>query len=258
MSPFWIDGMQIELTPEQIELFNPANPETSGVFETLRTYGGKIFKMDQHLARLQNSADMLGFALPIPLETIGTFLKQSEQGATGELRIKCVATAEHVFIQATPLTIDPQIYQGVSAVSFRVMRALPQAKALPYNVSFEAHASAESQGAFEAILVDEEGFVTEGAYSNIFWVKNGTIFTRGEGVLEGITRVAVIEQNLVEFQKITLEELQKADEVFLTKTTTGPVPIIQVDEVRIGSGVPGPLTKAVREKFDFSCQTMIG
>ena len=257
MSPFWIDGMQAELTPEQIELFNPANPETSGVFESLRTYNGKIFKMDQHLARLQNSADMLGFALPAPLEKIATFLKQSVQGATGELRVKCVATTEHIFVQATPLVIDPRIYQGVSAASFRVTRDMPQAKALPYNVSFEAHAFAESQGTFEAILVDEEGFVTEGAYSNIFWVKNGTIFTRSEGVLEGITRAAILEQNPVEFQKITLEELQEADEVFLTKTTTGPVPIIQVNGARIGSGEPGPFTKAVHERFDESTDPII-
>ena len=249
MSLFWIDGTPAELTPEQLKLFDPASPETFGAFETLRTYGGKLFKVDQHLARLQHSANLLGFTPPHSLEKIAAFLERSTQESATELRVKCVATPSHILIQSTPLLPDPAVYEGVSAVSFAATREQPEAKALPYNLSFEAHAFAESQGAAEAILLDEEGLVTEGAYSNIFWVKNGTIYTRKDGVLQGITRAAILEQHPVEFQKITLAELQNADELLLTKTTTGPAPITKLNGLPIGTGKPGLFTVELISTF---------
>lgn len=255
METYWIDGIEETLTAEEAQLFDVSNPRTIGVFETLRTYEGKIFKLDEHLARLKNSAKLLRFDLPVSIAEIGEFLKK----ATGEtsassasptdLRLKCVATSEHVYIQTMPLLVDPSIYKGVPVISVMSMRRQPTAKALPYNTSFEAHALAKEQGAYEAILVDKKGEVTEGAYSNIFWVKDGKIYTRKEGVLEGITRKGVLELIPVEFQNITLEELKKVDELFLTKTTTGPVPIIRLNDLPIGTGEPGHLTQELIQKF---------
>lgn len=250
----WIDGIQVESTPQQAKLFDPSSGESFGVFETLRTYGGRIFRPDQHLARLEHSAKLLSFTLPLPQEKIAEFLEESVRESlnpaqTMDLRLKCVATAEHILIQIIPLVVDPTIYEGVSAVSFPMNRSEPEAKALPYKASFEAHEFAEKHGAYEAILVDEEGFITEGAYSNIFWVKGGEIYTREEGVLKGITRATILELFPVQFQKITLEELKKADEIFLTKTTTGPVSVVRVDKTTIGSHKPGPQTQKVRASF---------
>lgn len=255
METYWIDGIEETLTAEEAQLFDVSNPRTIGVFETLRTYDGEIFKLDEHLARLEHSAKLLRFDLPVSIQDIGAFLKKAvEENPThlanpSELRLKCVATSEHVYIQTMPLLIDPSIYKGVPVISVMSTRRQPTAKALPYNKSFEAHTLARKQGAYEAILVDKKGEVTEGAYSNIFWVKDGKIYTRKEGVLEGITRKVVLDLVPVKFQNILLEELKKVDELFLTKTTTGPVPITSIDGHLIADGKPGERTRELIQLF---------
>lgn len=256
MEKYWIDGIEETLTAEEAQLFDVSNPQTLGVFETLRTYDGNIFKLSEHLARLKHSAKLLRFELPVSIQDIGAFLQKvveehpASASPSHELRLKCVATSEHIYIQTLPLLVDPSIYKGVPAISVESTRRQPSAKALPYSASFEAHSLAREQGAYEAILVDKKGEVTEGAYSNIFWIKAGKVYTRKEGVLEGITRKGVLELMPVEFQNISIEELKKMDEVFLTKTTTGPVPIIAVDKQVIGNGKPGPMTQKILKHFN--------
>lgn len=247
----WKDGELQILSPEEEALFDPSRPENFGVFETLRTYGEHLFKPEEHLLRLQQSAKLLGFELPFSLEKIQSFLQQSvdENTEPRPLKIKCVATQQHVFVHSVHLNLDPSLQAGVSTISVPLDRLNPKAKALPYSASFEAHSLAEQHGAYEAILVDEEGFVTEGAYSNIFWVEAGQLCTRNDQVLEGITRSVILELFSVTYKKVTLEELKTKQEIFLTKTTTGPIPIVKIDDALIGPGHPGPLTQIVMQRF---------
>jgi branched-subunit amino acid aminotransferase/4-amino-4-deoxychorismate lyase len=120
-------------------------------------------------------------------------------------------------------------------------RTHPEAKALPYHKEYEAHEKAVLQGCAEAILINTRNEVTEGAYSNVFWMKDGVLFTRENDVLQGITRAKVIENAKKEsipfqFAIITKEELLTMDEVFITSSLRGIVPVAEIDGVKIGEG----------------------
>lgn len=100
-------------------------------------------------------------------------------------------------------------------------------------------------------MVDEQLQVFEGSRSNVFWVKNSDVYTRGSGVLEGITRGLVLENvpDKVEFDNIDLESLKNADEVFMSGSTVGVYPVSKIDDTIIGNGEPGPLTQAIRTRL---------
>lgn len=249
---FSING-NLVLTPTQAQLdaIDPSNSNNFGVFETLRTYGKEIFQWDAHLKRLQHSASLIPFQLPATLEQIRVWTQEALNAYKEKLpaRLKIAATKKDIFIKIDSFTIDPAIYQGVSATCVEVERHQPQAKAYPYTVSYFAHEKAEKEGFYEALLVDSHGYVREGAYSNLFWVKNGQIFTEKDHALLGITQAAVCSWEVVKNRHITSQELLEMNEVFLTKTTTGAVPITSIDGKIIGNGSPGPVTHRILEKF---------
>lgn len=228
----------------------PLRPEF-GVFETMRTYGRKIFKLDEHLWRLSKSAEIVGMKLPQSLANIRSQVESevSQYDSDFPVRIRVVATPDDVVIEIYPLEIVEMIYDGVSAICTQVMRDLPEAKAFPYDKSTDAHKQATSLGHYEALLVDDGGYVREGAYSNLFWVKDGTIFTTDRQILRGVTRQVVIDLVPVVFAEVTPEDLYDADEVFITKTTTGVVPITRIDGHVIGGNQVGPVTEKLQSYF---------
>lgn len=235
-----------------MNVFDPANRNIYGVFETMRTYGGKIFMLEAHLKRLEESANLLSIKLPKPISEIRQMVlkKIKEYTSKYPLRIKVVATLEEIFVGVWPLKIDPKIYSCVKVICLELERDKPQeAKALPFYKSFKAHQLAEKKGCFEALLVDADGFVREGAYSNVFWVKNGQVFTTGEGILKGITRSIVCSFIPVKIGRITPQQLKESDEIFITKTTTGVTGIIMLDDVSIGYGKVGPVTQKLQLYF---------
>ncbi|HAU39972.1 MAG: para-aminobenzoate synthase, component I, para-aminobenzoate synthetase component I [Candidatus Peregrinibacteria bacterium GW2011_GWF2_43_17] len=236
---------------EPSAIFDPANKKLKGVFETMRTYGREIFMLDLHLKRLAKSARIIEMKLPASVSEIREMVLKSVEGSKLKppFRIKCVVTSKDIAIDVMHLEIDPEIYKGVKVVSLKLERKKPQAKALPYFKSVEANKFAVSRGAYEAILVDRKGFVTEGAYSNVFWVKDGQVYTRRDGVLEGVTRQVVLDSVNVKFARATVADLQNADEVFITKTTTGMVPIVEIDGREIEAGeVTKRLMELTRER----------
>ncbi|MFA5842677.1 MAG: aminotransferase class IV [Candidatus Gracilibacteria bacterium] len=246
-----------EPTAEQLAVFDPSNQEIHGVFEVMRTYGKDIFELHTHLTRLQNSATLTEFTLPYLVEKIQDWVRKTLSKFYKEespARIKVIATEKEVWVRIEPFIIDPEIYKGVSATFVVVERSTPQAKSLPYTASHDAHAIAEEKGVYEALLVDTEGHVREGSRSNLFWVKEGKLFTNIEGVLPGVTQAAVCrweeaDGNPVQYGKVTQEELSGMDEVFVTGTSPGAVPIIKIDEKIIGNGTPGLVTKRIMDKF---------
>ena len=185
--------------------------------------------------------------LPYKLSEIKKMILETH--VSREVIVKVVVTLNDVAIRVSPLVVDPIIYKGVSATFYRVDRRKPKAKALPYNKSFEAHEYAVSRGFYETLLVNKRGQVKEGAYSNLFWVKDGQVFTVGRGVLEGVTRSLVCNSIPVRFAEITPEELKKAREVFITKTSTGVVPTVSIDGVKIGDGQIGKISQQLNSYF---------
>lgn len=244
-------------TQEQLAVFDPANQEIRGVFEVMRTYGRDIFELHSHLTRLQNSAELTEFTLPAPIASIQEWVRKSLENFYKDgfpARIKVIATDKDVWVRIEPFTLNPELHNGVFAIFVNVERPTPQAKSLPYTASHDAHAQAKEKGVYEALLVDPDGHVREGSRSNLFWVKEAQVFTNTEGVLPGVTQAAVCrweeqDRHPVQYGKVTCEELLTMDEVFVTSTSPGAVPIIKIDDKVIGSGIPGPVTQRIMSQF---------
>ncbi len=220
----------------------PYRPEY-GVFETMRNYGSEVFKLDEHLERLEKSAEIVGMKLPKTLAEIRNMVRELK--FDGPTRIRVVATPDNIVIETYPIKEEEP--GGKSAICIKVERDRPKAKAFPYDVSLDAHDDAEQQGHYEALLVDSDGFVREGAYSNVFWVKDGQVFTTNKNILEGVTRGVVMDLVDVKFAEITPDELKQVDEIFITKTTTGITPITELDGTKIRE--VGPVAKKLIAYF---------
>lgn len=251
-----ISGVQAEPDDPRLKLLDPAAENVSGVFETLRTYDGRVFALSEHLDRLKHSAHALGCELPLSKAEIETIVHSAVRTFDDEsVRCKIVATADDLIVHCTELTLDPSIMRnGVRVTLAQVERPLPAVKSLPYVLSLRANERARKNGFYEALLVNRFGHVTEGAYANVFWVKDDEVMTPDEQMLPGITRATVLkicknERLPVRFALPLVGELKAADEVFLTKTTTGPVGVVEIDESTIGNGAIGPVTRKIMSAF---------
>lgn len=224
------------------------------VFETLRTYHKKIFRLEDHLKRLYTSAQAMGLKPRWTAKKTEAeiFRVLALDKGKKEIKMRVILTNDDPILMLEELEEKPEkMYkEGVKCVSFVGQRSLPEIKKIGDSLSFIAKKHATSHNSYEAILVDEKGFVSECAYANIFWVKGGKLYTTNKKILFGITREVVIE--LAEkclFADIKLSDLLKADEIFLTQSTSGILPIVEVDGERIGGGEVGVMTKELMEKF---------
>ncbi|MBM3230005.1 hypothetical protein FJZ26_06240, partial [Candidatus Parvarchaeota archaeon] len=221
--------------------------------ETVRTYGRVPFRLQLHLERLFASGALLGFCPPfssVELHTAALHLIAISPGEA--LKLRLMISAQHVWITAEPLLEKPELLyrQGVGVVSFRGQRFLPEAKWLGDPVCLAAKAFAESQGVYEALLVGPADQVPEAAYANFFWVKEGHLFTPAFNLLAGVTRQTVLELRPdCRFETPSLDILKKADELFLTQTTSGILPVTRIDDQPIFSGQVGPVTHAMMRAF---------
>lgn len=252
MKLFW-NGNSVTEDAAVLPFFSPAVQFGLGVFETMRTYHGKIFSREEHLERLRRSAMLLGFRMPHPIEKIGDWLDAAvADGGTGDIRIKLVVVPEGVMVRVESLVIDSAVGTGVTAKSVFRDRAMPEAKTLSYVDAYIAHEMAVRDDFFEAILTDRDGNVTEGAYSNLFWFDGEKLSTREDGVLPGITRDLLLEHSCfpLKMQTRTLRELCQSEEIFLTSSTYGIAPVIKIDDVEIGDGKVGAKTKKLIKVFD--------
>lgn len=271
----FINGVVAAFDDPRIAFLDSSNKKVRGVFETMVARDGIIEDLEAHLTRLMRSAKIIGMKLPVSVKKIEAFMKKYESGmparcssvrlrrmdkgvllAVGRetIRLKLVATKHDVIVSLEPLTIDPSHTHGVTAIFIRLDRKNPEAKALPYHREWKAHHTARKKGAAEALLVDRRGFVTEGAYSNLFWVKDGALWTVGDSVLPGITRARVLAlakklRITLRFGTATPAELLRASEVFMTKSTTEITPILKIDRTLIGRGKVGIVTKRLVENM---------
>ena len=242
------------------------------VYETLRTYHGKPFLFSRHFARLTRSAE--GIHLELPWTKEETLNEIRRTLVPGECRIRLVITRgigelsadtetctdPTPIIIVVPLIAPPEaIYQdGVDVVISQVRRSERFADIKSGSLIHQVLAlrEAKSKGAFEAILLTDGGKLSDGITSNIYLVRDGTLLTPSHdaSIVEGITRRAVLE--LAGDMGITVsqglfdvEEIRKADEMFLTSTTREVVPIARVDSKPVGNGLPGPVTTRLLEAY---------
>jgi len=223
-----------------------------GVFETLRTYNKKPFKTKEHIDRLYKSAKIINLKIKEKKSDIEKMVnKISKKSTHKNQRIKIIAIKEGIFLVSIKLTITPDIYKGVSCKAVKCTRHLPKAKTLSYLDSYLSHTKAEKNGYFEALLVNDNQEILEGAYSNIFWFEKNSLCTPEKNVLEGITRQTIIDISpyKIKFKTIKLKDLLKKSEIFLTQTTTGIIPITKINNKLLNSGNPGTKTLELMERF---------
>jgi branched-chain amino acid aminotransferase len=254
-----------------------------GIYEVVRTYGHKPFLFDRHMARLRRSAASLSLVLPFTdeefasriSETADVFFRQVDATddvyvrllvtrGVGELNYNPSACPSPTFVVIVkPFTsLEADVYtRGVRAALVPVMRNHPGSVSpliKSNNLLNNALAAQEAyrRGAFEGIMRNYRNEISEGSISNIFVVKDRVVSTPplDAGLLAGITRGFVIElgpEAGIEIREATLhdQDLLNADECFLTSSTQEIVPIVQVDDRRIGGGCPGPITQALQAAY---------
>jgi len=248
------------------------------VFETVRTYGGAPYALDEHMQRLGRSAERVHIRLPVAAEVIADEVKKAISLASNpESYVRVMVTrgtgpmgldpdlAENpsriVFVE--PLVAPPrESYQrGIDAILVRTARAADAtaaagAKVANYLSSLLAIRDAKRAGASEALFVDGKGRVLEGASSNVFTVTRGRLVTAPEesGILAGITRAHLIRAATrlgieVVPRAFTEADLFAADEAFISSSIREMLPVVRVNGRAIGPGVPGPLTRRIHEEF---------
>ncbi len=275
----WIDDRLVAEDEARLPVTDHGLLYGDGVFEGIRAYGGRVFRLGDHLERLQHSAAAIGLTLPLStaglreavFATLRAFaspdayvrlLVTRGEGALGVDPSGC--ERPRVVCIAAPVRLYPPEVRArgiaLATVSWRRPGADvldPRVKSLNYLNSVLAKSEARRGGADEALILNGVGAVAEAAVANVFAVRDGALRTPPvtDGALEGITRRTVLERAAalgLRAEETTLQRLDllAADEVFLTGTGAGGlVPVRSLDGVEIGVGAPGPLTQTLRDDY---------
>ncbi len=271
----YIDGKFFPESEAKVSVFDHGYLYGDGIYETLRAYGGKVFKLDEHIARLRRSADLLEIALPFDdngiYKAVHDTLKENGLGdsyiritvsrGVGEIGLDpALCPRPTMVIIAKPFKEYPAgMYENGIKVSITETRRNhpeclnPAIKSTNFLNNIMAKMEAKRAGAVEGIMLNHAGYITEGTISNVFMIKGGSLLTPPviAGILEGVTRSVVI--SLAEDMKIPVYEemfndvqMWQADEAFITNTTMEVMPVTSVDENVIGTGTPGAATLRLR------------
>ena len=279
----WFNGKLVEPQQAVVSVFDHGLLYGDGVFEGIRVYHGRIFKLASHLRRLNDSAKSIRLPIPYPVSELEVATHQTVSAndcTNGYIRL-CVTRGcgtlginpftckdPSTFIIADAIALYPQnIYrQGLSVISSSVMRNHPAAlspriKSLNYLNNILAKIEAIDAGMLEAVMFNHQGYVAECTGDNLFTVihPNGTapVLTTPPlhaGALEGVTMNVVLElAQQVGMQvmrtDLTKHDLYVADEIFLTGTAAELVPVISLDGRTIGDGKPGKVTAQLTDCF---------
>jgi len=264
----WVNGAL--LPPEQaaISPLDRGFLYGEGLFETMRAYRGRVFRLSHHLDRLFAGAQELDLTPP-PRDDITKAVEEAlAAGSLADASVRLTVTpgidgdSPTLVVLVRPLVLPPrERYQhGCLAVSVPAVQvattALRRVKSLNYLDKLLAQRAAAQKGAQEAILVDPDGCVVEGAMRNLFAVIDGALVTPPltRGFLPGITRATVLEiaqkQTLPCAERdLPLTELYTADEAFLTSSLAELLPIASVDAHPLGASTPGAITRALTETY---------
>lgn len=269
----YLNGSIIPESKAKISVFDRGFLYGDGVYETLRSYGGIVFMLDEHIRRLFRSASMIGLAIPMGLEGI----ERAVYSTLSANRLKDAYVRITVSRGKAPLGLDPRLTRkptfvimvkplkeyprtlysrGIKLVVAGTRRNIrdalnPQIKSLNFLNNILAKKESVEKGGDEAIMLNHRGYIAEGTVSNVFFVKNSVLRTPSVdmGILDGITRQVILETardlgiRAVE-GAFTLRQLYRSDEVFVSNTTMEVMPVRSVDGRMVGNGA-GKITKAL-------------
>lgn len=274
----YLDG---EYVPEEravVSVFDHGLLYGDGVFEGIRAYNGRVFKLHDHLIRLYESARTIGLKISesfeemqeIVLETLrrnnmsDAYIRLVVTRGVGDLGldpVKCPRPT--VFCITASIRLYPEeLYEkGLRTITVSTRRNIPDAvtprvKSLNYLNNIYAKMEANLSGVSEAIMLNSDGYVAEATGDNIFIVKNNALYTPPAylGLLEGVTRNTVMDLALqagipVAEKVFTLHDVYNADECFLTGTAAELIPTVEVDGRPVADGTPGPITRRLIAAF---------
>ena len=271
----YINGRFCPLAEAVVSVEDRGYQFADGVYEVVGTYGGCPYALEPHLARLQGNLTALHLPLDICEYGLRAKLMEGiERSGFGEILVyiqvtRGIAPRQHEF---PTVPIDPTV-----VMTFKELRRLPRdiydrgvevistedlrwkrcdIKTIALLPNILAKQTATQAGAFEALLVDSEGRVTEGASTSAFRVKAGRLCTApiGPHILPSITRGILLDlaRELgipIDEEFSTLDQFKEADEVFIAGTTLEAMSVVKVDDAVIGAGTPGPITQQIRAAF---------
>ena len=274
----WLNGELVPREEAKISVFDHGLLYGDGVFEGIRSYGGKVFRLQQHVRRLFDSALGIRLAIPMsPQAMADAIVATLKANALDDSYIRVVVTRgtgtlgldpnrcenPAVFIITDRIALYPEeLYRnGLEVITAATMRNHPNAvnprlKSLNYLNNILAKIEAIDAGTLEAVMLNHLGYVAECTGDNLFIVRDGVLFTPpiSAGILEGVTRDEILSiargQNIqVREENLTRHDLYVADECFLTGTAAEVIAVVTIDKRTIGDGKPGPVTRRLAEEF---------
>ena len=274
----WLDGKIVDESDAKISVFDHGLLYGDGIFEGIRFYNGRVFRLTEHIERPYLSAKALLLKMPWTLEEVcEATLQTIRANNLNDGYIRLVVTRgigdlglnpylcpnPSMFIIASGITLYPaELYEnGLEVVTCSTRRPTPaslspQVKSLNYLNNVMAKVEALTAGAKEGLMLNEQGYVAECTGDNVFVVKKGEVITPpvSDGSLDGITRQVIFE--LCSELGISIREMSMArydiytaDESFLTGTAAETIPMVKLDEREIGDGKPGPISLRLIEAY---------
>lgn len=274
----YINGQFFDQADAKISVFDHGLLYGDGVFEGIRSYSGKVFRLTEHVDRLYDSAKAIALEIPLGREAMAAAVEETlRQNGIEDGYVRLVITRgvgtlgldpekcsdPQIIIIAATITLYPEEFyeKGLEVITASTIRNHPAAlnpriKSLNYLNNIMAKVEGRQAGCVEALMLNHKGEVAECTGDNIFVIKDGVVRTPSidAGILEGITRNAVIEllreagHEVLE-TALTRHDIFIADECFLTGTAAEVIPVVKLDDRPIGEGQPGPITQDVRERF---------
>jgi branched-chain amino acid aminotransferase len=274
----YISGQFVPQEDAKISVYDHGLLYGDGVFEGLRAYSGKVFRLQEHIERLWNSAKAIWLTIPMTPAEMSDAINEAVRinnvqdgyirvvvtrgaGSLGLDPNKC-SNPQVIIIADAIALYPPELYEkGLEIVSVSVMRTHPAAlnpriKSLNYLNNILAKIEGLQAGCIEALMLNHKGEVAECTGDNIFTVRKGVLYTPpiDAGILEGVTRQAVIDlahAAKIEVREVplTLHDVYIADECFLTGSAAEVIPVVKVDARVIGTGKPGPITADLKKRF---------
>ena len=274
----YIDGEYLRQEEAKISVFDHGLLYGDGVFEGIRSYKGRVFKLDGHLQRLYDSAKAIMLKIPISIEDMEeAVLETLRRNQLHDAYIRLVVTrgvgdlgldpdkcpVPTIIIIADKITLyPPNFYEdGLEIVTVSVRRnyaeaVSPRIKSLNYLNNILAKIEGKQAGVEEVLMLNAEGYVVECSGDNIFFFKDNVVVTPPThlGILEGVTRNTVIDLArelgiTVEEKVFTRHDLYTAEECFLTGTAAEVIPVVKIDQRTVGNGSPGIVTQKLIEEF---------
>lgn len=274
----YFDGKFVEESEAKVSVFDHGLLYGDGVFEGVRSYNGRVFKLDEHLIRLYKSAKAISLEIPMDIEELKkTVIETIKRNNLKDSYVRVVVTRgvgdlgldprkckkPTIFIIASKIQLYPEsLYEkGIDVITVATRRNLneslnPAIKSLNYLNNILAKIEANNAGATEGLILNQFGYVSECTGENIFIIKGTDLITPpiSAGALEGITRKVVMDigKNIglkVKEENITRYDIYTSDECFLTGTAAEIVPVVVVDKIVIGDGKPGEFTLKIRKEF---------